>query len=240
MNGRNQKPKFESVAYDVGRTWRGGGDFIYEEKIDGVFHVARIGAHLVAGELLRADPPASQRAEGVLYAFDVLEADGEDIRGRPLRERLRVLEAICRRGDVRQMGPDAINATDAPGFNFQKITRPAIGNGGEFLEAIIASGGEGIVAKELSAPYGARWFKCKRSQVFYCRVMARDLAAGAVDLADSVSGERRGRLALRGGKFERVRVGSVLKVEAYGLTARGMLREPRPDRDGPESWLARF
>jgi hypothetical protein len=73
--------------------------------------------------------------------------------------------------------------------------------------------------------------------VFYCRVTDLDPWRGSVILADRDSGEKRGKMPLRGGKFEQVRVGSVLKVEAYGLTAKGLLREARPDHDAPGSWL---
>jgi hypothetical protein len=102
---------------------------------------------------------------------------------------------------------------------------------------VLARGGEGVVRKRLDAPWGCHWEKCKRSQVFYCRVTDLDQWSGGVFLADLNTGEKRGKMPLREGKFELVRVGSVLKVEAYGLIARGMLREARPDRDGPGSWL---
>jgi hypothetical protein len=57
-----------------------------------------------------------------------------------------------------------------------------------------------------------------------------------VELADVVTGQARGKLPLRS-RFDQVRIGSVLKVEAFGLTARGMLREARLDRDTETSWL---
>ena len=34
--------------------------------------------------------------------------------------------------------------------------------------------------------------------------------------------------------------GSVLKVEAFGLTAKGKLREARLDADTPTSWLVKY
>jgi ATP-dependent DNA ligase len=149
--------------------------------------------------------------DGQFFAFDVLRYDGQDLRPLPLWERLKVLDTM-------------------------KLPRPAVGSGGEFLEAVLARGGEGVVAKPLDAAYGAPWTKCKRSQVFYCRVTGLDPWTGGVFLADRDSGEPRGKMPLRS-KIERVRVGSILKVEAYGLTSRGMLREARPDKDEPGSWL---
>ena len=152
---------------------------------------------------------------GQFYAFDVLNCEGQDTRSLPLCERLTILDAM-------------------------KLPRPAVGSGGEFLEAVLARGGEGVVAKRLDAPYGVGWIKCKRSMVYFCQVIGLDQWTGGVFLADRDSGEKRGKMPLRGGKFDRVRVGSVLKIEAYGLTARGMLREARPDRDAPGSWLASY
>ena len=114
-----------------------------------------------------------------------------------------------------------------------------VGQGGEFLEHLLAAGAEGVVAKPFDAPFGANWFKCKRAQVFLCVVTALDHARGSVALADVATGQERGKLPLRG-KFERVRVGSILKVEAFGLTERGLLREARPDRDTKTSWLVKF
>ena len=49
-----------------------------------------------------------------------------------------------------------------------------------------------------------------------------------------------GHVALRGGKCDRVLVGSIVKVEGFGLTAAGMIREPRVCGDTPTSWLVKF
>jgi hypothetical protein len=149
------------------------------------------------------------------YAFDILSLYGQDLRPLPLCERLAALDTLG-------------------------LQRPAAGHGGEFLEAVLSRGGEGIVAKNLAAPWGDAWAKCKRSQVFYCRVTDLDQWTGGVHLADRDTGEKRGKMPLRGGKFERVQVGSILKVEAYGLTKNGLLREARPDKDAADSWLVSF
>jgi hypothetical protein len=148
---------------------------------------------------------------GQFYAFDVMNYEGQDVRPLPLSERLTILDAM-------------------------NLPRPAVGSGGAFLEAVLARGGEGVVAKRLDAPWGVPWLKCKRSQVYYCQVIGLDQWTGSAVLADRDSGEKRGRLALHS-RFDRVRVGSVLKIEAYGLTAKGLLREARLDRDAPGSWL---
>jgi hypothetical protein len=93
-----------------------------------------------------------------------------------------------------------------------------------------------VVAKPLDAPFGAGWLKCKRSQVYFARVTDVDPMRGSAILTDPVTGEKRGRIALHS-HFDKVRVGSVLKVEAYGVHRSGLLREARLDRDAPGSWL---
>jgi len=148
---------------------------------------------------------------GQFFAFDVLRYDSQDVRSLPLCERLTILDGM-------------------------KLPRPAVGSGGAFLAAVLERGGEGVVAKRLDAPWGAAFYKCKRTQVFFCRVADLDQRTGSAILADRESGEKRGRVALHS-RFERVRVGSVLKLEAYGLTVRGLLREAILDRDAPGSWL---
>ena len=149
--------------------------------------------------------------DGAFYAFDVLNHNGQDVRSLPLSERLKVLGGL-------------------------NVPRVASGSGGAFLGAVLARGGEGVVRKRLDAPYGVAWEKCRRSQVYYCRVTDLDPWRGSVMLADRDSGEKRGKMALHS-KFEQVRVGSILKVETFGLTAKGLLREARPDHDAPGSWL---
>jgi hypothetical protein len=125
------------------------------------------------------------------------------------------------------------------------------GNGGKFLEKIIAAGGEGVVAKPWDSFWGEDWLKCKARQTFYCRVtrLAANWGSVAVVRApDWLDGSGPGVEApgpetwipLRGGKFEQVRIGSILKLNALGVTAAGCLREARLDADRPESWRATY
>jgi hypothetical protein len=117
--------------------------------------------------------------------------------------------------------------------------RPATGNGGEFLEAVLARGGEGIVCKDLSAPYGEMW-ACKRIVELLCVVTDFCGGSQAVKIADAATGQPRGKISLFGGKIARVRVGSILKCAGMNLTDRGLIREPRLCQDTPESWLVKF
>ena len=108
------------------------------------------------------------------------------------------------------------------------------------VAAAIASGDEGGVLKPLAAPFGYGWLKAKRSENFRVRVLDFCGDVQSVTIADAETGEPRGRVALLGGKCDRVRRGSILKLTGYGLTARGCIREPRPDNDTAGSWLIQF
>jgi len=188
-----QRPPFETVPLAVGLAWRGGGGYRYEEKLDGVWTVRRYGE---GDDTVLA---GELLRDGRFYAFDCLAVDGQDIRRRGLDDRLAVLDAL-------------------PG-----LLRPAVGNGGEFLEAVLARGGEGVVAKPHGSPFGATWYKCKRLATYDCTVADVDLSRGSVRL--SLDGTDAGWLACR--EFDRVSVGTVIEVAAYGRHASGKFREAR-------------
>ncbi len=214
------KPTIQSVPLPTGLAWS-GGNWLYQEKLDGQFCAREMGCSVVVGELLPL---------GQFFAFDCPVIDGQDVRRAPLQHRLECLNR----------------------FSFPQ---PKRGNGGEFLEAILASGGEGIVAKPLDSPYGIGWLKCKRVEVFYCVVTGKagdgrqsvriahcppfqDVKNVVVSRREKF--EAAGNLQLRGEKFDRVRVGSILKLEAFGKHKSGLLREARLDNDGADSWLVRW
>ena len=150
---------------------------------------------------------------GEFIAFDCLAVNEQDIRTAPLRERLAVLDGLS-------------------------ISRPATGTGGEFLEAILARGGEGVCRKDLSAPYG-EMIVCKRLVELLC-VVTQIGTSQAVKIADATTGADRGKVCLFGGKVDRVRVGSVIKVVGMELTDNGKVREPRLCQDTPTSWLVKW
>ncbi len=89
-----------------------------------------------------------------LMAFDVMYIDGKDYMNEPYSERRKVLEGALRENDV--ILPTKRIITSSP----KELD--------EFFESSIEGGLEGIVAKDLAAPYtlGARkfsWIKLKRS-----------------------------------------------------------------------------
>ena len=89
-----------------------------------------------------------------LFLFDVMYVDGESYLEKPLWERREKLEEIVKEGDIIRLSEQKIidNPTDLENFFEEKISQ----------------GLEGIIAKDLDAPYiaGARkfaWIKLKRS-----------------------------------------------------------------------------
>jgi ATP-dependent DNA ligase len=207
------KPALESIPLSLGLQWRGGisSGYLYQEKSDGRHEFASI-----AGGMFNAERMAS----GELVVNDMLSLDGHDMRGE---------STAVRWGELVRFSAFFANSV--------RLCR--VGQGGEFLEAILSIGGEGVVAKPLDAPFGCNWHKCKRATVAICRILSLDHARGSAELADAATGQPRGKLPLRS-RFGLVRVGSVLKVEAFGVTERGMLREARLDRDTPTSWLVQW
>jgi ATP-dependent DNA ligase len=213
------RPEFDSLAWRHGVSLPGAGD-LWEEKVDGRYDVRQFDSAVIVGETTPA----------AFWPFDCLAWAGEDLRGRPLIERRMALTEWLAVG---------VSRREKTGFQDVKICIPATGSGGELLEAVLAKGGEGVVVKDWTAPWGARWLKIKRSAVFYCRVSELLPWTGGAVLVDSETGEKRGKIALRS-HYDSVRVGSILKVEAYGLHASGLLREARLDRDTPRGWLVEW
>ena len=89
-----------------------------------------------------------------LFAFDLMFIDGKDMLGEPYDERRRALESAISKNDTITLSSRIITSS------------PKELDG--FFESSIENGLEGIVAKDLSAPYvaGARkfsWIKMKRS-----------------------------------------------------------------------------
>jgi DNA ligase 1 len=89
-----------------------------------------------------------------LFLFDIMFVDGENQMQKPFKERRKKLESILKNGNIITLSDMII--TDKP----KELE--------EFFETKIGQGLEGIIAKDLNAPYiaGARkfaWIKLKRS-----------------------------------------------------------------------------
>ena len=152
-------------------------------------------------EMAGATLIGEQMKDGRFIAFDVVALAGQDLRPLPLRERLKALDGIL------------------PG----ELLRPDSGQGGEFLEAVLADQGEGCVAKYLDAPWGEPWHKCKRVETHDCIVVAKFMPSIRLY---SLDGEDRGFCCARAA-YDSIKPGDIVEIAAYGLTAKGKLREPR-------------
>jgi ATP-dependent DNA ligase len=232
-----QWPQFQSAPLAAGLWWRADAGWRYEEKKDGV------GALLTSEKLLLRNsvrklpwtlPPilqnctlAGELVGSDFYAFDVLVVDGQDIRHAPLRRRLPELA-------------DLIAGAECPWL--QPV---ASGPGGEFLQQVLARGGEGIVAKDLEAPYGRGCVKCKRIETHDCVVMEIHPVKQSIRLGQLDGGQMTdcGWCAVLGGaglaweksrRVDRLKPGQVVEIECLARHPSGKFREPRFLRGRPD------
>ena len=131
------------------------GDFVVDGEVvafaDGQTRFAQLQQRMQiarpSAELLRTVPVQ-------YYLFDVLWADGTDMRPRPLRERKQRLHQLLDFADP------------------LRFTEHRVGDGVEFYAEACRQGWEGLIAKRADAPYvGGRtkdWlkFKCENNQEF--------------------------------------------------------------------------
>lgn len=201
-------------------------------KYDGEFSVIVVAGCTVLAERVTAKSGAFLTAEdraliaqhGAFYAaFDVVIQDGQSIRHFNTAWRVDVLNQIL---PASQSRPHAANGF-VPIILAETVTESA--------ESVIARGGEGVCWQDWSAPYGEMQV-IKAASIYVCRV--RQAAAGtqSVFIVDAVTGEDRGKVALRGGKCDQVRAGSIIRVEGIGLTDAGKIRQPNPCRE----WLVTY
>jgi ATP-dependent DNA ligase len=145
--------------------------------------------------------------DGRLMVWDIDRAFDQDVRRLPWTARADALDQLFARL------PDKLNWRRCP-----------TGHGAEFIEAVIQAGGEGIVAKPFDAPFGVAWLKVKRSVTHDCIVTDRNVCTGSIRL--SLEGEDCGWCPCRA-QFDRVEIGSIVEVEAYGRHVSGKFREVR-------------
>jgi hypothetical protein len=213
------KPRKTVVTLEIARAWEIDASKRIEEKLDGRFATAfqSLGGaekveSILAGELMR----------GEFFAFDILNYRGKNVTLLPLRMRIPLMEEICSLGGFRRVR--VMGGGTSPG---------------EFLDEILAAGGEGIVIKDLDAPYGDM-LAAKRLETWICRVTGGNGGSQSVRIEDAGTWQDRGRVALFSGKCDQVCPGSLIKVEGFGLTKAGKIREPRPCKDSATSWLVKF
>lgn len=199
------RPRYDVLPLADGLTIPPGlGEFRFEEKMDGVWHVKWFGETLIVGELM---------PNGEFYAFDILESADGDWRNELLEMRLRALGGEAKRLNL-----------------LRPLFAPANMPGGEFLAAVLARGGEGIVAKGLAGTWGDCWTKVKRVETFDYTVAEKHPHKASIRLVEHAPGAvvplDRGWCPCRAA-FDTVTVGDVVEVAFFALTDAGKMREPR-------------
>jgi ATP-dependent DNA ligase len=175
------------------------------EKADGICVRREFAGCSVWGDSMR---------DGRLMVWDIDRAFGQDVRRLPWLEREAALRELFSRLNEK--------------LNWHRC---ATGNGAEFIEAVIAAGGEGCVAKPFDSPFGYDWTKIKRSETHDCIVTEKHASKLSVRLAEN--GIDRGWCAVLGGDYfggfelDKISVGDVVEIQCYGITAKDKFREPR-------------
>lgn len=163
------------------------------EKKDGVWHVQQFNGSTLTCEKMR---------DGSLYVFDVTQVQGEDVRRCVWRDRREALIVLAQHFPAGwQIAPEGV--------------------GSEFIEAVIRSGGEGIVAKNWESYFGLGWHKAKKIITLDCTVAEIHERKSSVRL--ELDGEDVGWLKVH----QPVTIGTIVEVVAYGRHASGKLREGR-------------
>lgn len=194
-------PAKTCVPLSVGVTWGEDGS-IYQEKMDGYFHVHPVDGGVLVGEMMRG---------GDFYAFDCVEFEGVDVRTHSLSSRLNYRDSLAVQHGILTVRTDT--------------------DGVRLLIDVLANGGEGVVRKQPNSNYFTAMEACKRSWIWHCRVRAVSPMAQSVEIECADSGADLGRVPMRAGKADQVRKGSLIRVEGLCLTKNGKIREPRLCRE---------
>ena len=201
------KPTKQIVTLAAGLAWGIEPGIIYQRKEDGRFDPWEWSpGNVLACELL---------PDGRRIAFDALMCEGKELIGNPLYARLWHRNHMARIAGV----PIITTA----------------GNGGQTLRYGLAAGWEGVCRKSLAATWYDAMEVCKKSVTLVCRVTSMG-GTQSVGIADPVTGQDRGAVTLRGGRCDRVRVGSLIRLEAMEVHPSGKLRQPTLCAD----WLVSF
>jgi len=111
--------------------------------------------------IMGSGPEVSQQKQKengliIYHVFDVPVFRGKDIRGMPLDQRQRVIEAVTRRMNNEQV----VNVDTWDTENIKDRFLYVVANG--------IGGGEGLVVKDLRQGYGSGWAKYKKSSEVSC------------------------------------------------------------------------
>lgn len=191
-----RRPRYESA--DLAEALRGALPQVtgchLSQKMDGQWSVRSFAGGIYTGEAMRA---------GRFYVFDAAAVAGQDVRHWSwIERRAALLESVRTFPAGWALAPE--------------------GHGPEFIQAVIAAGGEGVVAKDWHAPFGTGWTKIKRVETHDCTVTEMDIARGSIRL--SLNGEDCGWCPARAA-FHSIRLEGVVEVAALGRHASGKFRE---------------
>ena len=192
-----QRPIIQPMPLADGLRWSGNAS-LFQEKSDGVWYPLEWCGHWFNAERMRG---------GNYVINDLISINGQDIRLEPLTARWRALRDIA--------------ATFPAGMTLCRT-----GSGGEFLEAILRDGGEGIVAKPWDAPFASGWLKCKRIETY--DVVVSDTTGDKLSVAIAFEGQPAGRVPVRDvAILTSLRAGDVIEIAAQDRHPSGKFREPR-------------
>ncbi len=191
-------------------SWTEPGGIVMQ-KMDGEFAPIQVEDFIITAEKVRGDG---------IYAFDLVRIGGEDITCEPLSFRWAQLKA--RFGILADQRIGLVPAVDSR-------------HGATLLQSVLDAGGEGGVLKQWSDTYHTPMLAAKRGGIWVCRVSSVS-GSQSVGIVDAETGQDRGRVTMAVGKVEKVKVGSVIRVEGMNLTAAGKIRQPVAAR----CWLVSY
>jgi len=189
-----ERPTIRPITLAEGLEFSGKG-YIADEKKDGRFELLNWQGSIIAGERM---------SDGFFWAFDVANCQGDDCRRSPLTDRREALASL------------------ASSFDSRMAIVPS-GFGGEFIEAVLRDGGEGVVFKHPEGYWGVGQFKAKRIETFDVRVTEKLRGSVAI----SFQNQDAGKCPIFGKAFESVKAGDMIEISAFCMTASGKFREPR-------------
>lgn len=220
--------KYPVAAADAAR-WRGDGRYIFTRKYDGVFATTGVvcGAHLLICEVMQPKS-GGKFTKSDWYQFNrlyhlevvptfyvahsVAAVDGASILHRPALERWNLLTSLFKGGAQRDEHGDRIVLAES-------------GAGGDFFNAVVADGGEGVCAVPVEAPWGII-YAAKPLMELYPRVTSKNIAMGTVEIVDANTFEPLGSVPCRA-HFDMVNVGDIVEVHCIEKHRSGRLREAR-------------
>lgn len=203
-------PRKTLVSLDEARQWS-AADYLVQRKYDGELATRRVGNAVLLGELVRAksgafltapDRARIDRHGSFFAAFTILSIDGANVLEFSTAHRWRALGEL-----VPSFPPDVVLAEIVHNVTWA-----------------MAGGAEGVCAHAWGDAWGSMLCH-KAGGIWTCRV-TRIGNTQSVGIADAETGAARGNVKLGGGKCDRVRVGSVIRVEGMGLTDKGLIRQP--------------